>query len=134
MLIIQFYFSAPLEPGPFWHYWAYHFESPKVRAELERTRIGYLAGAKVDEPNFDICYLAVAASRMQVAWRRCWQIVSALRRQLPAIINALNHEKAIAWSMKADKDPSSQKVETLKAADDLNHQAAYLVCKRIACC
>jgi hypothetical protein len=97
-----------------------------------------VAGKPSDDPDADVCYKAVAASRMQVAWRRCWQIVGALRRQLPAVLNALAHERAVAWAERKEKDASKEVMgpdsETAKAAADINNQAAYLVCRRIACC
>ena len=67
-----------------------------------------VAGKPSDDPDADVCYKAVAASRMQVAWRRCWQIVGALRRQLPAVLNALAHERAVAWAERKEKDASKE--------------------------
>ena len=64
--------------------------------------------------------------------------VGALRRQLPAVLNALAHERAVAWAERKEKDASKEVMgpdsETAKAAADINNQAAYLVCRRIACC
>ena len=114
-------------------------QSVKLRPQPSRPQSSRRSCSDGQPPaNAQVCYKAVAASRMQVAWRRCWQIVGALRRQLPAVLNALAHERAVAWAERKEKDASKEVMgpdsETAKAAADINNQAAYLVCRRIACC
>ena len=139
--------DARLARKPTMDYFSYYYQRTYLlrRCESEgcflcnyllAKEAGKLATAVAGEG--DVCYKAVAASRMQVAWRRCWQVVGALRRQLPAVLNALAHERAVAWAERKEKDASKEVMgpdsETANAAADINNQAAYLVCRRIACC
>ena len=78
----------------------------------------------------DVCYKLVGESRMQLAWRRCWQILGALQRQLPAVANAQAHEVAVAWH--ARKDPKPR--DGVPVVPDIQNQAGFVVCRRLGCC
>ena len=79
----------------------------------------------VDDP----CYALVGLSRMQVEWRRCWEILGALQRQLPAVINAREHELAVAWHARGDAG-----ADAMVALPDVHDQAGFVVCRRLGCC
>ena len=66
------------------------------------------------------------------------RVANPLSFAVTAVLNALAHERAVAWAERKEKDASKEVMgpdsETAKAAADINNQAAYLVCRRIACC
>lgn len=88
-----------------------------------------LRDARAGTPD-DLCYKLVGESRMQLAWRRCWEILGALQRQLPAVANAQTHEVAVAWH--ARKDPRPR--DGVPVIPDVQNQAGFVVCRRLGCC
>ena len=78
----------------------------------------------------DLCYEIVGKSRMQVQWRKCWEILAAVQRNLPAVMNAVVHERAVAWHERKDADLTN----ALPLIEDIRNQAGYLVCRRLSCC
>ena len=88
------------------------------------------AGAPSPDGGADVCYQIVGKSRMQVQWRKCWEILSAVQRHLPAVMNAVVHERAVAWDARKDAELK----QALPLQEDIRNQAGYLVCRRLSCC
>lgn len=101
--------------------------------ELTARSYDELSGAAPGEQaggGGDICHQIVGKSRMQVQWRRCWEILAALQRALPAVMNAAAHERAVAWHERRD----AALAHALPLQEDIRNQAGFRVCRRLSCC
>ena len=101
--------------------------------ELTARSYDELSGAAPGEQaggGGDICHQIVGKSRMQVQWRKCWEILSAVQRHLPAVMNAVVHERAVAWDARKD----AELAQALPLQEDIRNQAGYLACRRLSCC
>ena len=57
-------------------------------------------------------------------------LAEVLQRNLPAVVNAFVHERAVSWNARKDE----KLAQALPLQEDIRNQAGYLVCRRLSCC